>query len=176
MHTELMVPMLSMGRVQLFPLCHCSACNCNFPPANRTGSPQTCSNTSAVAAGALVPGCEFPIPALEGDFSLNASNVITTDLLLQSGLQRLALTHDLNAVQMCQLADAAGPRSGQLEVILHQHLPIFHTEHCVFCRFLSTGVAAAGTAGAGSATRRTSVAQPRLSFPYFLVLDIVCGF
>ena len=22
---------------------------------------------------------------------------------------------------------------------MHQHLPIFHTEHCVFCRFLSDG-------------------------------------
>ncbi len=22
---------------------------------------------------------------------------------------------------------------------MHQHLPIFHTEHCVFCRFLSEG-------------------------------------
>ena len=27
----------------------------------------------------------------------------------------------------------------QLEVIAYQHLPVFHTEHCVFCRFLSTG-------------------------------------
>ena len=26
-----------------------------------------------------------------------------------------------------------------LEAIVHQHLPIFHTEHCVFCRFLSEG-------------------------------------
>jgi putative protease len=24
-------------------------------------------------------------------------------------------------------------------VIAYQHLPVFHTEHCVFCRFLSTG-------------------------------------
>jgi hypothetical protein len=30
-------------------------------------------------------------------------------------------------------------RAAQLEAIVHQHLPIFHTEHCVFCRFLSTG-------------------------------------
>ena len=29
-----------------------------------------------------------------------------------------------------------GPR---FEVIAYQHLPVFHTEHCVFCRFLSTG-------------------------------------
>ena len=25
------------------------------------------------------------------------------------------------------------------EVVAHQHLPIFHTEHCVFARFLSKG-------------------------------------
>ena len=29
--------------------------------------------------------------------------------------------------------------SSKLECILHNHLPIFHTEHCVFARFLSTG-------------------------------------
>ncbi len=27
----------------------------------------------------------------------------------------------------------------RFEVIAYQHLPVFHTEHCVFCRFLSTG-------------------------------------
>jgi putative protease len=27
----------------------------------------------------------------------------------------------------------------KLEVIPYQHLPVFHTEHCVFCRFLSKG-------------------------------------
>ena len=26
-----------------------------------------------------------------------------------------------------------------MEVVAYQHLPVFHTEHCVFCRFLSTG-------------------------------------
>jgi hypothetical protein len=29
--------------------------------------------------------------------------------------------------------------TGLLEVVIHQHLPVFHTEHCVFCRFLSNG-------------------------------------
>jgi len=27
----------------------------------------------------------------------------------------------------------------KLEVVAYQHLPVFHTEHCVFCRFLSSG-------------------------------------
>lgn len=41
--------------------------------------------------------------------------------------------------QVCQLASGLGPRAAKLEMILHQHLPIFHTEHCVFCRTLSDG-------------------------------------
>lgn len=39
--------------------------------------------------GASVAGCSRPIPALEGDFSLNAANVLSADLLLRTGLQRL---------------------------------------------------------------------------------------
>jgi len=44
------------------------------------------------------------IPQLHGDFSLNAANVLGAGLLLQSGLSRLAPTHDLNAVQIADLA------------------------------------------------------------------------
>ena len=38
-------------------------------------------------AGAAVEGSEFPVPQMEGDFSLNAANVLTADLLLNSGLR-----------------------------------------------------------------------------------------
>ena len=76
-------------------------------------------------------------PPVYGDFSLNAANRDTTRLLLASGLSRLAPTHDLNAEQLKHLA--RGPDGARLEVILHHHLPIFHTEHCVFARFLSEG-------------------------------------
>ena len=30
-------------------------------------------------------------------------------------------------------------RAARLEAVAHQHLPIFHTEHCAFARFLSAG-------------------------------------
>jgi U32 family peptidase len=72
-----------------------------------------------------------------GDFSLNAANVLTARAFLDLGLQRLTPTHDLNAAQVADLARAIGPH--RLEVITYQHLPVFHTEHCVFCRFLSRG-------------------------------------
>ncbi len=26
-----------------------------------------------------------------------------------------------------------------IEIVIHQHLPMFHTEHCVYCTFLSEG-------------------------------------
>jgi len=74
---------------------------------------------------------------LTGDFSLNAANAITAAELLSRGLHRFAPTHDLNAAQIAELARRTGGH--KIEAIVYQHLPVFHTEHCVFCRFLSTG-------------------------------------
>lgn len=76
-------------------------------------------------------------PPLTGDFSLNAANAISATELLDQGLDRLTPTHDLNADQVATLAEAVG--SARIEAVAYQHLPVFHTEHCVFCRFLSTG-------------------------------------
>ena len=76
-------------------------------------------------------------PELYGDFSLNAANVLTAQTFLALGLNRLTPTHDLNAAQVTALAVGVGPEL--LEVVAYQHLPVFHTEHCVFCRVLSTG-------------------------------------
>jgi putative protease len=78
-------------------------------------------------------------PALQlvGDFSLNTANTLTAEAYLELGLDRLTPTHDLNAAQVSALAGTMGPE--RMEVIAYQHLPVFHTEHCVFCRFLSTG-------------------------------------
>ena len=74
---------------------------------------------------------------LTGDFSLNAANAASAQEFLAMGLALLTPTHDLNAAQVADLARAVGGE--RIEAILYQHLPVFHTEHCVFCRFLSTG-------------------------------------
>jgi len=76
-------------------------------------------------------------PPLIGDFSLNAANVLSAATFLQLGLLRLTPTHDLNGAQVADLARAIGAE--RIEAIVYQHLPVFHMEHCVFCRFLSQG-------------------------------------
>jgi len=74
---------------------------------------------------------------LIGDFSLNVANQLSADTYFKLGVDKITPTHDLNADQISQLAhDMGGDR---FEVIAYHHLPVFHTEHCVFCRFLSTG-------------------------------------
>jgi putative protease len=78
-----------------------------------------------------------PHAALIGDFSLNAANAISAAELLDLGLSILTPTHDLNAAQVADLARHAG--ADRIEAVVFHHLPVFHTEHCVFCRFLSTG-------------------------------------
>lgn len=88
-----------------------------------------------VRSGGLLEGLQGTEGVtLTGDFSLNTANVLTARALLDLGLSHLTPTHDLNAQQVAELL---GPEA--LEPIAYQHLPVFHTEHCVFCRFLSDG-------------------------------------
>lgn len=73
-----------------------------------------------------------------GDFSLNAANPITAKILMESaGLDRLTISYDLNISQVLDLLEKTPP--SWLELTLHQHMPMFHMEHCVFCTFLSSG-------------------------------------
>ncbi|MEK7485288.1 MAG: DUF3656 domain-containing protein [Planctomycetota bacterium] len=76
-------------------------------------------------------------PSLFGDFSLNIANVLSAHIFLEQGLLRFTPTYDLNAEQVSDLAQKSG--ASTLEVVAYQHLPVFHMEHCVFCRFLSSG-------------------------------------
>ena len=72
-----------------------------------------------------------------GDFSLNVANPLTAEFLIQSGLERLTVTYDLNIEQALAMLRAAPPP--WFEVTLHQHMPMFHMEHCAFAAFLSEG-------------------------------------
>jgi putative protease len=72
-----------------------------------------------------------------GDFSFNLANPLSAAYFKQLGLERLTASYDLNISQLEALLHAAPP--AWFEVTIHQHMPMFHMEHCVFCAFLSEG-------------------------------------
>jgi len=73
-----------------------------------------------------------------GDYSLNIANSRTADYFKNKfGLERIAPSYDLNFQQLEALLRAAPTE--WFEVTIHQHMPMFHMEHCVFCAFLSNG-------------------------------------
>lgn len=81
------------------------------------------------------PGEKHPL--LIGDFSLNVSNHKTVELFREAGLDWVTPSYDLNIQQMVDMLRMAD--TSRLEIVIHQHLPMFHTEHCVYCTFLSEG-------------------------------------
>ncbi len=76
-------------------------------------------------------------PKFIGDFSLNIANHKTADLFVDAGCELITPSYDLNIQQMVDLLRRAD--TSTIEIVIHQHLPMFHTEHCVYCTFLSEG-------------------------------------
>lgn len=76
-------------------------------------------------------------PQLIGDFSLNIANHKAVELFLEAGCDTITPSYDLNIQQMVDLLGKS--QTSEMEIVLHQHLPMFHTEHCVYCTFLSEG-------------------------------------
>lgn len=74
---------------------------------------------------------------LRGDFSLNVSNHLTARYLLSKGLTSLTVSYDLNSDQVSELLKTAD--ASRLEVTVHQYMPAFHMEHCVWAACLSAG-------------------------------------
>jgi putative protease len=80
---------------------------------------------------------QLPHATLVGDFSLNVANDLTARLLWQQKLVRLVPSFDLNWEQFTALMQHAD--ATQFECVIHQHMPMFHNEFCVFAAFLSNG-------------------------------------
>jgi putative protease len=72
-----------------------------------------------------------------GDFSLNVSNPLSAQFFINQELRRVTISYDLNIAQVLDLLCAAPPE--WFEITIHQHMPMFHMEHCVFAAFLSNG-------------------------------------
>ena len=77
---------------------------------------------------------EIPFVA---DFSMNVANELSAAFLMGKGTQRITASYDLNRDQ---LFDLVGAVVGDcVECVIHQHMPMFHMEHCVFCAVMSPG-------------------------------------
>lgn len=74
---------------------------------------------------------------IRGDFSLNVTNRLTFDYLIDKKLNSLCLSYDLNADQIKDILHNID--SSRAEITIHQFMPSFHMEHCVFAAFLSKG-------------------------------------
>jgi len=112
---------------------------------------------------------ENKIPAI-GDFSLNVTNPLTADWLMSRGLKRITASYDLNRDQLNELVQ--GMPTKWLEVVIHQHMPMFHMEHCVFCTVLSPGT---NKSNCGRPCDRHEVKlRDRLGVEHVLHADIGC--
>jgi putative protease len=104
------------------------------------------------------------------DFSLNCANDLTAQYLREQGAARITPAYDLNREQLMDLVGAVPAE--WLEVVIHQHMPLFHMEHCVFCAVLSPG------------TNKTNCGRPcdthavklrdRIGMEHPLVADVGC--
>jgi len=104
------------------------------------------------------------------DFSLNAANDLAVHQLRRLGALRATASYDLNRDQLLDMA-AAGPPQW-LEVVIHQHMPLFHMEHCVFCALLSPGT---NHTNCGRPCDRHEVRlRDRLGLEHLLQADVGC--
>jgi U32 family peptidase len=77
---------------------------------------------------------ELPLVA---DYSLNVANEVTASILAEHGVRRMVPSYDLNWTELAAMLQRFSP--GLFECVVHQHMPMFHMEHCVFCHTLSSG-------------------------------------
>jgi putative protease len=104
------------------------------------------------------------------DFSLNVANHRSAEWIRSLGAERMTASYDLNRQQLLDLLDSVP--SEWMELVIHQHMPMFHMEHCVFCSVLSPG------------TDKTNCGRPcdthvvqlrdRVGAEHPLVADVAC--
>ncbi|MBI5724368.1 MAG: U32 family peptidase [Planctomycetes bacterium] len=74
---------------------------------------------------------------LVGDFSLNAVNELSVDYLAGLGLRRVAPGLDADLPELADLCSQVDP--ALLEAVIHLHVPLFHTGHCLAAANLKGG-------------------------------------
>lgn len=104
------------------------------------------------------------------DFSLNATNELTVATLLERGATRVTPSYDMDREQLKRLVDQVD--ASRLEVVVHQHMPMFHMEHCVFCALISPGT---NKTNCGRPCDRHQVKlRDRIGMEHPLKADVAC--
>jgi putative protease len=89
---------------------------------------------------------------------------------MQQGALRVTASYDLNRDQLAELLTGVPPE--WMEVVIHQHMPMFHMEHCVFCSVISPGT---NKTNCGRPCDRHDVQlRDRLGVEHVLHADIGC--
>ncbi len=108
--------------------------------------------------------------AAVADFSLNAANDLSVEWLRAQGARRVTAAYDLNRERLLDLAAAVPPE--WLEVVVHRHTPMFHSEYCLFCGALTSGT---NRADCGRPCERHGVRlRDRLGVEHRLSADSQC--
>jgi len=86
----------------------------------------------------------FAADRKRGDYSLNVANQLSAaHFISRYGLERVTASYDLNFAQLEALLlasdDAPLLSPAAYDITIHQRMPMFHMEHCVFCAFLTEG-------------------------------------
>jgi putative protease len=105
-----------------------------------------------------------------GDYSLNIANELTAGLFAEAGLVRMVPSYDLNWKQLSAMLSRFDP--ARFECVIHQHMPMFHMEHCVFAHTLSSGK---DYRDCGRPCERHQVdLRDRVGQPHPLIPDVGC--
>jgi U32 family peptidase len=88
-------------------------------------------------AGVSYFAAHYPDMPLMGDYSLNIANELTAGIFARHRIRRMTASYDLNWKQLAVMFERISP--AWFEVTVHQQMPMFHMEHCVFAHTLSGG-------------------------------------
>jgi putative protease len=74
---------------------------------------------------------------LVADYAMNVANEVTAMIMAENGVKRMVPSYDLSWKQLAAMLGRFP--AAAFEAVVHQHIPMFHMEHCVFCHTLSSG-------------------------------------
>ncbi|MEZ0231011.1 MAG: DUF3656 domain-containing protein [Planctomycetota bacterium] len=115
-------------------------------------------------------------PRIHGDFSLNAANAIAARVLLAKGLDTIVPAYDLSTRELDRFLEHVPP--SRVELVVHQHLPMFHMEYCAYAKLLSPEMGLAGTSfkDCGRPCEKTQIAlrDSREGKEHPVLVDVGC--